>query len=216
MGPPTTPGIFASYWNQHYCPLPQKQSEDQSEALDACWAAQYANDLNDCEFTEESLMKQNAANVDINRSSDIFSTNSKHDTVVEEPQSISCPPNGRWPLIPITNNRIATLAIGKPSPPLSNPPPPPVRLPPPPPAPPPPPPRPGVKTTRSSESANLKRSATISRLYMGMKEKVEGAASVYSTSADIAVQRRTMVEGMAEALAEITRKQASHVHPSMH
>lgn len=46
-----------------------------------------------------------------------------------------------------------------------------------------------------------------------MKKKVEGAASIHSTSADVAVQRRTMVgagtrEGMAEALAEITKRSA--------
>ncbi|MCO5574933.1 hypothetical protein L7F22_028728 [Adiantum nelumboides] len=81
----------------------------------------------------------------------------------------------------------------------------------PPPPPPPPPPSIGTRKLQSCKSAKLKKSITLSRLYMGMKRKVDGAEYSQSPLADGAIQRRSVGasgtrDGMAEALAEITRR----------
>jgi hypothetical protein len=85
---------------------------------------------------------------------------------------------------------------------------------PPPPPPPPPPSLLGLKRTQITRSTKLKKSVTISRLYSGMKKKADGAANDSNlTLGDVATQRRSTVtgantrDGMAEALAEITRRQ---------
>ncbi|KAI5066848.1 hypothetical protein GOP47_0017376 [Adiantum capillus-veneris] len=80
-----------------------------------------------------------------------------------------------------------------------------------PPPPPPPPPSHGARKLQSCKTAKLKKSNTISRLYMGMKRKVDGAEYSQSPLADGAIQRRSVAatgtrDGMAEALAEITRR----------
>eukprot|EP00249_Psilotum_nudum_P001753 c14414_g1_i1 orf=1010-3172(+) len=83
-----------------------------------------------------------------------------------------------------------------------------------PPPPPPPPPPTGLKALGPSSSTKLKRSAAMGRLYTAMKRKMEGAGFVQSRKGEIAFSDRTMLngggarEGMAKALAEITRKSA--------
>ncbi|KAI5074807.1 hypothetical protein GOP47_0011027 [Adiantum capillus-veneris] len=185
--------------------------------------AEYGRDLaNSAAMPPECSLKQSHANMSVSMLSSLPIA-TKPD---KEVPSASCTGITRLPLIPITNNQVAPASTGKPSsqvlyPPPPPPPPPPLRqnpqqprtLPPPPP----PPPTPsssmfGVIKARPSNSAKLKKSATISRLYLGMKKKAEGVAFVPCNAVtDASVQRRAVAgigsrEGMAEALAEITKR----------
>lgn len=203
--------------------------QDQSSTINGSWVAQAARDVKNGDCKEhESFMKQNHADMSVNTISDsaISSKHEANDTNAKELQNIACTASKRWPLIPITNNQLASVSIGKPWHALSHPPPPPPPPPPPlrqspqlpsllppPPPPPPPPSWSGAKAAQPCKSVKLKKSASISRLYMGMKKKAEGAASIQSATADVAVQRRALVgigtrEGMAGALAEITKRSA--------
>lgn len=207
-------GITPSHWTGTAVVYEKKeaplmllhQPEDQLESLDACWAEQYENDLVKCEVKEEDNMARqvDSASGNANKPVNSISRAAKTNTITNEPRDSGGLPSERWSLVSVTcNQKNPSLAANKPAS-LPQ-----ARVPPPPP--PPPPSSLGAKKLLTSKSTKLKRSVTISRLYMGMKRKVDGAAHAQSTPADVAIQRRMVGvpgtrDGMAEALAEITRR----------
>ncbi|MCO5611187.1 hypothetical protein L7F22_065437 [Adiantum nelumboides] len=188
----------------------------QSNPSDAQQALGHERDMEkSATMPSECFLTQSNANISVFRLANL-PTATKLD---KEVPTGSCTGIKRLPLIPITNNQAAPASTGKPSlqvlypPPLPPPPAPlqqhsqrPQAMPPPPP--PPPPPsfcRAEVVKILPSHSAKIKKSATLSRLYMAMKKKVEGVAFAPSyTVTDTATQRRGIAgvgtrEGMAEA-----------------
>lgn len=199
--------------------------QDQSNPRNACQALEYGINL-----ANTVSVQQDGSIIPRHTITSVFTSPSLPTATKADKDmpTLSCTAIKRVPLIPITNNQTApALNTGKSSSHLLYPPPPP----PPPPLrqhpqrtaaillPPPPPPLPstsisGKPKAQAIKSTKLKKSATISRLYMGMKKKAEGVTSVQSFAVtDAAVQRRPIVgigtrEGMAEALAEITKRSA--------
>eukprot|EP00250_Pteridium_aquilinum_P021412 c25114_g5_i1 orf=700-3336(-) len=200
--------------------------EDLSESIDACWAEQYENDL---------AQHKNSGHVNMARQATAARSNSTKvlesscrlvktaDTVKEELLDIVCFAAEKETVVSVTSSEKSvslptkmhmSLPLALPPPQTPSPVPAPTLDLAPAPAPPPPPPPPpslGAKKLQTCKSSKLKKSSTISRLYMGMKKKVDGAEYGQSSPADGAVQRRSVAvtsnrDGMAEALAEITRR----------
>lgn len=230
--------------------------DDQTEFLDACWAAQYENDL---QQSRKPWHANTARQVNGGGATKVLESicraAKKSDGVKEEIEDKACVttekeiihevvicrqrettlPTKLSTLLPINAPLPPTLSPPAPTPtPVPAPSPAPALIPAPspspspspasahapappapaqaaPPPPPPPPPSLGSRKFQTCKSAKLKKSNTISRLYMGMKRKVDGAEYSQSPLADGAIQRRSVAaagtrDGMAEALAEITRR----------
>ncbi|KAH7283788.1 hypothetical protein KP509_34G023900 [Ceratopteris richardii] len=75
-----------------------------------------------------------------------------------------------------------------------------------------PPQRPTMKSASITRSSRLRKSPTIGRIHLEMKKKIEGLPSSKSQQTDVAMKHRTTGnnsrDGMAKAVAEITRRSA--------
>ena len=190
--------------------------DDQSESIDVCWVELYEKDLAKSDVTGGSIRSQqheleNAEVVKPHTSTQVQKASIIDQNEKKEGDDSDCSvSNEQWHVVSVTcKPKSSSVTQAKKPLPL----PAPGSAPPPPPPPPPPPSSFGARRPLNSRSTKLKKSVTISRLYLGMKKKADGAANDNNQMlGDVTTRRSTVTggsnrDGMAEALAEITRRQ---------